>query len=137
MAAWSSPVTRFSIQDVETASLLVDHAVVALENARLHQVVERQALLDGLMSGTDAEVAAQVAERIRETLAQTAILSPGAEPLRVTAGFGAAASPLLSSADGIVAAADAALYDAKRSGKDTVVTARAPAEPVRFGTARA
>jgi PleD family two-component response regulator len=40
-------------------------------------------------------------------------------------------------AEGIVAAADAALYDAKRGGKDTVVTARAPAEPVRFDTARA
>jgi hypothetical protein len=38
----------FSIQDVETASILVGHAVVALENARLHQVVERQARLDGL-----------------------------------------------------------------------------------------
>jgi diguanylate cyclase (GGDEF)-like protein len=38
----------FSIQDVETASILVDHAVVALENARLHAIVERQAIVDGL-----------------------------------------------------------------------------------------
>jgi diguanylate cyclase (GGDEF)-like protein len=38
----------FSIQDVETASILVGHAVVALENARLHAIVERQALVDGL-----------------------------------------------------------------------------------------
>ena len=38
----------FSIQDVETAALLVGHAVVALENARLHEIVERQALVDGL-----------------------------------------------------------------------------------------
>jgi diguanylate cyclase (GGDEF)-like protein len=39
---------EFSIQDLETAALLVGHATVALENARLHRMVERQALVDGL-----------------------------------------------------------------------------------------
>jgi diguanylate cyclase (GGDEF)-like protein len=39
---------QFSIQDLETAALLVGHAVVALENARLHRLVEHQALVDGL-----------------------------------------------------------------------------------------
>jgi diguanylate cyclase (GGDEF)-like protein len=39
---------HFSIQDIESASLLAGHAVVALENARLHTIVERQALVDGL-----------------------------------------------------------------------------------------
>ena len=39
---------QFSIQDLETAALLVGHAVVALENARLHRLVEQQALVDGL-----------------------------------------------------------------------------------------
>ncbi|MGH3102638.1 MAG: diguanylate cyclase [Gaiellaceae bacterium] len=40
--------SEFTIQDLETASLLVGHAVVALDNARLHAIVERQALVDGL-----------------------------------------------------------------------------------------
>src|SRR5439155_7741229 len=31
-----------------TAASLVGHAVVALENARLHRIVQRQALVDGL-----------------------------------------------------------------------------------------
>ncbi|HSL65718.1 MAG TPA: diguanylate cyclase [Gaiellaceae bacterium] len=39
---------EFSIQDLETAALLVGHAAVALENARLHRMVEQQALVDGL-----------------------------------------------------------------------------------------
>ena len=39
---------QFSIQDIESASLLAGHAVIALENARLHGIVERQALVDGL-----------------------------------------------------------------------------------------
>jgi diguanylate cyclase (GGDEF)-like protein len=207
----------FSIQDVETASILVDHAVVALENARLHQIVERQALLDGLtglanrrqaeealgaelaratrfgsplavvladlddfkrvndhyghatgdavlrefakvlrtsvreidlcarwggeeflllLPGTDADGAEHVAERIRKALARAAIFSPESVSLHVTASFGVAAYPLESTADELVAAADAALYDAKRGGKDTVVTARAPveAEHIRQGT---
>jgi diguanylate cyclase (GGDEF)-like protein len=39
---------EFSIQDFETAALLVGHAVVALDNARLHRMVEQQALADAL-----------------------------------------------------------------------------------------
>jgi len=39
---------RFSVEDLETAALLVGNASVALENARLHELVERQALVDGL-----------------------------------------------------------------------------------------
>lgn len=53
-------------------------------------------------------------------------------PLHVTSSFGVAAYPLESSADDLVAAADAALYEAKRSGKNTVVTAQAPAQPVQL-----
>jgi diguanylate cyclase (GGDEF)-like protein len=40
--------TRFQHEDVETASSLVAQAVVALENARLHSIVARQAMTDGL-----------------------------------------------------------------------------------------
>jgi two-component system cell cycle response regulator len=38
----------FGADDLETAALLCGHAAVALENARLHRIVERQALVDGL-----------------------------------------------------------------------------------------
>lgn len=39
---------EFTVEDRETAASLVGQAVVALENARLHRIVERQALVDGL-----------------------------------------------------------------------------------------
>jgi diguanylate cyclase (GGDEF)-like protein len=51
---------RFSRDDVETATLLAGHAGVALENARLHRIVERQALVDdvtGLANRRRAEEA--------------------------------------------------------------------------------
>jgi diguanylate cyclase (GGDEF)-like protein len=199
----------FSIKDVETASILASQAVVALENARLHAIVERQAFVDGLtglanrrqaedtlarelsraerfetplgvvladlddfknvndryghaagdavlrefadvlrtslreidlcarwggeeflllLPGTDAEGAAHVAQRVRAALAARAIAAPDAPYLRVTASFGVAAYPHATSADELVAAADAALYDAKRIGKDAVATMRAPLE---------
>jgi diguanylate cyclase (GGDEF)-like protein len=199
----------FSIQDVETASILASQAVVALENARLHAIVERQAFVDGLtglsnrrqaedtlsrelaraerfdtslavvladlddfksvndryghaagdavlrgfadvlrtslreidlcarwggeeflllLPGTDAEGAAHVAQRVRATLAARAIAAPDAPYLRVTASFGVAAYPYATTADELVAAADSALYDAKRIGKDAVATMRAPLE---------
>jgi diguanylate cyclase (GGDEF)-like protein len=38
----------FTDEQREAAASLVGHAVVALENARLHRIVERQALVDGL-----------------------------------------------------------------------------------------
>jgi diguanylate cyclase (GGDEF)-like protein len=39
---------HFGAEELETAALLCGHAAVALENARLHRIVERQALVDGL-----------------------------------------------------------------------------------------
>jgi diguanylate cyclase (GGDEF)-like protein len=38
----------FDDEQAMTASSLASHAAIALENARLHQIVERQALVDGL-----------------------------------------------------------------------------------------
>jgi diguanylate cyclase (GGDEF)-like protein len=41
-------IGSFNAEDLMTAASLASHAAVALENARLHAIVERQALVDGL-----------------------------------------------------------------------------------------
>ncbi len=189
----------FSEEQRLNATSLAAHAVVALENARLHTMVERQALVDGLtglanrracsdalqaeaaradrletplsvvladldgfkdvndahghavgdevlrtfsavlretlrdsdiagrwggeeflllLPGADAEGAAQLAERVRAALAERTI--PGAGDLRVTVSLGVAEYASQSGTAQVVAAADRALYRAKRSGKDRV-----------------
>ena len=199
---------EFDADERMTAASLAGQAVVALENARLHRIVERQALVDGLtglanrrhadealvselaraerlggpvgliladvddfksvndryghpsgdivlrdladalresvreidtaarwggeefaiiLPGTDLEGAAQVAERIRATLAEREILSVDGVPLRVTASFGVAASTPMTTAKDLVEAADGSLYRAKNAGKDRVY---AGADPV-------
>ena len=74
---------------------------------------------------TDAEGAFEVAERIRVRLESDRIPNlAGGGPLRVTASFGTATMP--GSADdvrGLFIAADEALYQAKRAGKNQVVVA--------------
>jgi diguanylate cyclase (GGDEF)-like protein len=197
----------FSDEDRMTAVSLASHAVVALDNARLHRIVERQALMDGLtglanrrqceesladelarverfggslaivvadldwfkdvndryghpagdsllrefaallqeslrdvdlagrwggeefllvLPGTDLAGGAQVAERIRAALANRMVLVDGT-PIPVTASFGVAAVPPEKTASELFAAADTALYEAKRAGKNRV---QAAAEPV-------
>ncbi|MFY9580250.1 MAG: diguanylate cyclase [Gaiellaceae bacterium] len=191
----------FEDDDRMTATSLAAQAVVALENARLHRIVERQARVDGLtglanrrqcedqlatelarverfggplavvfgdldnfkevndrfghptgdvvlrefahtleegirdvdlagrwggeefvlvLPGTDLDGAVQVAERIRAARAERVVLSAEGEPIRVTASFGVAAFPEASTAEGLLAAADGALYQAKRAGKNRV-----------------
>ena len=194
----------FEDEDRMTAVSLASHAVVALENARLHRIVERQALVDGLtglanrrqcedtlaselarlerfggplavvvadldwfkdvndryghpsgdavlrefaqllrdlvrdvdlagrwggeeflliLPGTDLAGGAQVAERVRLALAARIVLSADGSPIPVTASFGVAATPPASTAAELFSAADAALYEAKRNGKNRVETA--------------
>jgi diguanylate cyclase (GGDEF)-like protein len=198
---------EFSEEDRMTAVSLASHAVVALDNARLHRIVERQALVDGLtglanrrqceetledelarverfggplavvvadldwfkdindrhghpagdtvlrefavlleetvrdvdlagrwggeefvlvLPGTDLTGGAQLAERIRSALAGRTVLAVDGSPIPVTASFGVAAIPPAKTASELFAAADTAMYQAKRAGKNRVETAREP-----------
>jgi diguanylate cyclase (GGDEF)-like protein len=79
-----------------------------------------------VLPGTDLEGAYNLAERVREGVEalRLPLAGDGGQPLRVTASFGVAAVPV--SADdvrGLVAAADEALYEAKRAGKNRTVRA--------------
>jgi diguanylate cyclase (GGDEF)-like protein len=197
----------FEDEDRMTAVSLASQAVVALDNARLHRIVERQALVDGLtglanrrqceetlaselarlqrfggslalvvadldwfkdvndryghpagdavlrefaallqetlrnvdlagrwggeeflliLPGTDLAGGAQVADRIRTALAGRIVISAEGEPIPITASFGVAATPPATTATELFSAADAALYDAKRNGKNRVETAPDP-----------
>jgi diguanylate cyclase (GGDEF)-like protein len=71
---------------------------------------------------TDAEGAALLAERMREAVEALQVLRVGgSESLRVTASFGVASVPdTAADRDSLIAAADAALYRAKRTGKNRV-----------------
>src|SRR5438445_331491 len=80
---------EFDDEDRITAVSLAAHAVVALDNARLHRIVEQQARRHALT--------------------------------------GLAPCPAHGTAEGLVAAADSALYEAKNSGTNRVETAREPA----------
>jgi diguanylate cyclase (GGDEF)-like protein len=77
-----------------------------------------------ILPGSNAAGAAVVAERVRERLSQRVVLSPHGAPVRVTASFGVASFPdTADSVTQLLAAADAALYAAKRSGRDRVAVA--------------
>jgi diguanylate cyclase (GGDEF)-like protein len=201
----------FGDEERRTAASLASHAAVALENARLHRIVERQALADGLtglanrrhgenvleaelaraerfggpltlvvadlddfkeindrfghltgdcvlrdfgavlrstmrdvdlacrwggeefvlvLPGTDAEGGANLAERVRDHLRDHETLALDGTRVRFTASFGVAAATGGTTSRELLARADAALYEAKRAGKDRVESAvRAPAHP--------
>jgi diguanylate cyclase (GGDEF)-like protein len=75
-----------------------------------------------VLPGIELSVAAQVAERLRERVENTAGQSlRDPRELQVTTSLGVAAlRPNLDSADGLIERADAALYEAKRSGRNRV-----------------
>jgi diguanylate cyclase (GGDEF)-like protein len=191
----------FDNEQRSTASSLVSHSVIALENARLHRIVEQQALVDELtgvanrrqcedaihteivragrfgtpltlvvadlddfktindrhghavgddvlrefasvlratvretdlagrwggeeflllLPGADAAGGAQLADRIRATLAERSFLGRDGEVVRVTCSFGVAQLRPADDGRELFAAADRALYRAKRKGKNRV-----------------
>ena len=74
-----------------------------------------------VLPGTPVASALRVAEQIRRALAKVTVVGPGGELIGVTASFGAAEFPANTSVGSLVEAADRALYQAKRDGKDRVV----------------
>lgn len=76
-----------------------------------------------LLPETDRAAAAEAAERIRSRL-QEETFTPAGEPVAVTLSIGVAEFPRDGDTpEAVVAAADAALYRAKREGRDRVVRA--------------
>jgi diguanylate cyclase (GGDEF)-like protein len=78
-----------------------------------------------VLPGTDLEGGARVAERVRRALQERLVLSVDGDPIHVTASFGVAAYPQSRTAAELFAAADGALYEAKRTGKNRVSTGTA------------
>jgi diguanylate cyclase (GGDEF)-like protein len=192
----------FDAGQVETAASLAAQAVVALENARLHRMVQRQAMVDSLtglanrrsleetlraelaramrfgnsvsvvfadldnfkrvndryghpagdevlkafagalrrtvresdvaarwggeefalvLTGTDAAGGARLAERVRTEIESHTLRMPDGEEITVTASFGVASFPECRELGELLAAADSALYEAKRTGRNQVV----------------
>ena len=74
-----------------------------------------------LLPGTDLEGGRRLAERIRQAIGSQPLVAPDGEQIDVSASFGVASFPGVSGQNQLVAAADAALYEAKRLGKDRVV----------------
>ena len=82
------------------------------------------------LPGTDLAGAARLAERVRAAFAQRTIEAPNGEQFHATATFGVAEFDGRGGLLDLLAAADAALYRAKRAGKDRVATAtRSAPEP--------
>lgn len=77
-----------------------------------------------LLPDEDAAGAARLAERCRRDIEQLT-LTAAAGPLRATASFGVADSRCAASGQAVLQAADDALYEAKRDGRNRIAVAKA------------
>jgi len=202
--------SSFDAGQIETARSLTAQAVVALENAQLHRLVQHQALVDSLtglanrrsaedtlrfelaraarfggeiclvladlddfklvndryghpfgdellkefanamratvrdsdvaarwggeefalvLPGTSAEGGALLAERVREIVESRMLQAPDGTDVRITSSFGVACFPECEEFGELLAAADSALYGAKREGKNRVVVSPESIKP--------
>ena len=127
------------IDDFKTVNDLHGHPTgdeVLKEFAQVLQTTVREIDLAGRwggeefvigLPGTDLDGAVRLAERVRAALAKRTVEAPNGAPLRVTASFGVAELGAEKGLSELVAAADAALYRAKRAGKDRVTSATSSA----------
>jgi diguanylate cyclase (GGDEF)-like protein len=87
-----------------------------------------------VLGDTELRHAGQLAERLREAVAALALVGPTDDPLRITVSVGVATlREAVPTKAALIAAADAALYQAKTSGKDRVCLA--PVRPAADGGA--
>lgn len=79
-----------------------------------------------LLPGTDVDAVEMVAETLRARIAET-VMRYDAFELQVTASFGSASlGPEVANLESLLAVADAALYRAKRGGRNRVCVSNAP-----------
>jgi two-component system cell cycle response regulator len=81
--------------------------------------------------GASIEGARVAVERVRSAIAACETPVDGEAPIRVTASIGVASRRGDESLDALIERADAALYAAKRAGRDRVVSAEPAPEPAR------
>ena len=81
-----------------------------------------------LLPETELDGARTLAQRLRKDVASTRVTLPDGGELDVTASFGIAEKNGFDRAEDMIAAADHALYEAKRRGKNRVATRRARAQ---------
>jgi diguanylate cyclase (GGDEF)-like protein len=79
-----------------------------------------------LLIETDLHGAEALAESLRAAVAELEVPAGRGEPIHLTASFGVASYPETQGAEDLLAAADLALYRAKREGKNCVRSERSP-----------
>ncbi|MDP2166617.1 MAG: GGDEF domain-containing protein [Hydrogenophaga sp.] len=117
--------------------VLVEASAILMESARQYDEVGRYGGEEFaiLLPNVSLEDAAMVAERVREKIANARIVVDG-QQIAVTASFGVACypGPGIEDLNDLLKAADKALYEAKESGRNRVITAKpgtdSAAEPV-------